>query len=39
MDKYIRMNIIYTSAFFDILIWNAISNSLPDRQQLVLELI
>lgn len=35
MDKYIRMNIIYTSALFDILIWNSISNSLPDRQLLL----
>lgn len=39
MDKYIRMNIIYTSALFDILIWNSISNSLPDRQQLLLSLL
>lgn len=39
MDKYIRMNIIYTSALFDILIWNSISNSLSDRQQLLLSLL
>lgn len=39
IDKYIRMNIIYTSALFDILIWNSIRNPLPDRQQLLLSLL